>query len=87
MNILIVGSGGREHALGWKLKQSSQIKKIFFAPGNGGTDKLGTNINIKAHEINKLLSFAVENNIDVTIVGPEDPLSIGIVDLFESKSK
>jgi len=87
MNILIVGSGGREHALGWKLKQSPHTTKLFFAPGNGGTGELGININIKAHEINKLLSFAIENNIDVTIVGPEDPLSMGIVDLFESKNQ
>jgi len=83
MNILIIGSGGREHALGWKLKQSSQVTKLFFAPGNGGTDELGENVSIKADEIGKLLSFAEKNKIDLTVVGPEGPLSMGIVDLFE----
>lgn len=85
MNILIIGSGGREHALGWKLKQSPQVKKLFFAPGNGGTVKLGTNIDIKAREINKLLSFSIKNKIDLTVVGPDDPLALGVVDLFEKK--
>lgn len=85
MNILIVGSGGREHALGWKLKQSPQVGKIYFAPGNGGTHQLGENINIKAFEIEKLLQFCVKNKVDLTIVGPEDPLALGIVDLFEKK--
>lgn len=87
MKILIIGSGGREHAIGWKLKQSRLVDSLFFAPGNGGTSKLGTNINLKAHEIDKHLSFAVENKIDLTVVGPEEPLSLGIVDLFESKKQ
>ncbi|MDO8609750.1 MAG: phosphoribosylamine--glycine ligase [bacterium] len=82
-NILIIGSGGREHALGWKLSQSPKIGKIFFAPGNGGTRNIGENINIKAIEIDKLLDFVLKNKIDLTVVGPEDPLVIGIVDLFE----
>lgn len=87
MNILIIGSGGREHALGWKLKQSPKVKKIFFAPGNAGTAQLGENINIKAYEIDKLLSFAIENEIGLTVVGPDDPLALGIVDLFENKNQ
>jgi phosphoribosylamine--glycine ligase len=82
MNILIIGSGGREHALGWKLRQSPQVRKIYFAPGNGGTHELGQNINIKATDINALLTFVKINKVDLTIVGPEDPLSMGIVDLF-----
>jgi len=85
MNILIIGSGAREHALGWKIKQSPKVKKLFFAPGNGGTSQLGKNIDIKANEIDKLLLFVSQNKIDLTVVGPEDPLSLGIVDLFEKK--
>lgn len=87
MKILIIGSGGREHALGWKVKQSPLVKKIFFAPGNGGTVAIGKNIDIKVHEIDKLLAFAIERKIDFTIVGPEEPLSLGIVDLFENKKQ
>ncbi|MFH0773580.1 MAG: phosphoribosylamine--glycine ligase [bacterium] len=87
MKILIIGSGGREHALGWKLKQSTHATKLYFAPGNGGTVALGENINIKANEIDKLLSWAIENLIDLTVVGPEDPLSMGIVDLFEKNGQ
>ncbi len=84
-NILIVGSGGREHAVGWKLKQSSKVGKIYFAPGNGGTSQLGENVNIKASDINQLLQFAISHKIDLTVVGPEDPLSLGIVDHFKHK--
>lgn len=85
-SVLIIGSGGREHALGWKLKQSSQVDKIYFAPGNAGTQEIGENINIKTTEINKLLYFAQKNKIDLTLVGPEDPLAAGIVDLFEKNN-
>ncbi|MBI4973468.1 phosphoribosylamine--glycine ligase [Candidatus Roizmanbacteria bacterium] len=83
MNILIIGGGGREHALGWKLKQSSRVTKLFFAPGNGGTAQLGENVNINATNIHAILSYVQKNNIQLTVVGPEDPLSLGIVDLFE----
>ncbi len=86
MKILIIGSGGREHALGWKLKQSSSVEKIFFTPGNGGTMDIGENVNIKATDIKAILSFVLKNKIDLTVVGPEDPLSLGIVDLFDKKS-
>ncbi len=82
MEILIIGSGGREHALGWKLKQSNRVGKIYFAPGNGGTTQLGENVDIKASEIEKLLQFVLRNSIGLTIVGPEAPLALGIVDLF-----
>lgn len=82
MKILIIGSGGREHALGWKIKQSPLVKKIYFAPGNPGTKELGENIAIQVTDINKLLKFAKNNKIDLTIVGPETPLVLGITDIF-----
>ncbi len=84
MRILIVGSGGREHALAWKVAQSSRVSQVFVAPGNGGTaleNKVG-NIPIEATDIPALLSFAQKNQIALTIVGPEKPLELGIVDAF-----
>ncbi len=81
--ILIIGSGGREHALGWKLKQSPKIEKLYFAPGNAGTQNLGENVNIAADDIKNLFKFVKSNEIDLTVVGPEAPLALGIVDLFE----
>lgn len=81
-NILIIGSGGREHCLGWKLSHSAKVNKIFFAPGNGGTE---TNIPISMNDFYKLRQFA-EENFCLTVVGPEKPLALGIVDLF-SKGK
>jgi phosphoribosylamine--glycine ligase len=78
VNVLVVGSGGREHALGWKLSQSKQVSKVFFAPGNGGTKN---NIPIQVDEIDKLIEFATNNDC-FTVVGPEAPLSKGIVDKF-----
>lgn len=81
--ILIIGSGGREHALGWKLKQSPKVKELYFAPGNGGTQNLGKNIKIAADDIKNLLKFAKSNDIDLTVVGPERPLVLGIVDIFQ----
>lgn len=81
MNILIIGSGGREHALGKKI--ASPERKLYFAPGNAGTSAIGENIGIEVEEIEKLVDFAKENNIDFTIVGPELPLCQGIVDEFE----
>ena len=77
--MLIIGSGGREHALGWKFAKSSHINKIFFAPGNGGTS---ANINIQPNELDRLMSFAKKNDC-ISIVGPENPLAAGIVDLFQ----
>jgi phosphoribosylamine---glycine ligase len=85
MKILIVGSGGREHALAWKAKQSPKVQKVFVAPGNAGT-ALETgieNIDVAATDILKLLSFAKEEKIDLTIIGPEVPLTMGIVDSFQ----
>ena len=83
MKVLVVGGGGREHALVWKIAQSKRVKKILCAPGNAGIAKLAKCIPIGADEIDKLLAFAQDEKIDLTIVGPEDPLSKGIVDRFE----
>ena len=83
MKILIVGSGGREHAIGMKLLESPRTQELYFAPGNGGTAGIGSNIPIKADEIEKLKDFALREKIDLTIVGPEVPLMMGITDLFQ----
>ena len=85
MKVLLIGSGGREHALVWKIAQSHMVSKVYCAPGNGGTSLVAENINIKANDIDGLLEFAEENKIDLTIVGPEEPLVLGIVDSFEEK--
>lgn len=85
MKVLVIGSGGREHALCWKIAQSKKVSKIFCAPGNGGTEELAKNIDINPNEIDKLLDFALKESIDLTIVGPEDPLVRGIVDKFKEK--
>ena len=82
MKVLIIGSGGREHALAWKLSQEKVIEKIYAAPGNGGTAKIGTNVSISSEDIPSLLTFARDNKIDLTVVGPEAPLTLGIVDAF-----
>ncbi|OPX30557.1 MAG: phosphoribosylamine--glycine ligase [Candidatus Omnitrophica bacterium 4484_171] len=83
MKILIIGSGGREYALAWKIKQSPLVDKIYCAPGNGGTSLITENINIEASDINALFNFAGNKGIDLTVVGPEAPLAAGIVDRFE----
>lgn len=85
MQVLVVGSGGREHALAWKLKQSPKVDAVFVAPGNPGTAAIATNVAIKADDIEGLARFAAERAIDLTVVGPEVPLTMGIVDLFQSK--
>jgi len=82
MKVLVIGGGGREHALVWKIAQSPLVKQIFCAPGNPGTAELATNLPIKVEEIDKLLGFAKSEGIDLAVVGPELPLSLGIVDLF-----
>ena len=82
MKILVIGSGGREHALVWKLKQSSSVDRIFCAPGNAGTAAIAENVAVSATDLAQLLSFAKQNNVDLTVVGPDDPLAMGIVDLF-----
>lgn len=83
--VLLVGSGGREHALAWKLLQSPRLSKLFVAPGNAGTGLIAENIDIKATNIEGLLAFALKEKIDLTVVGPDDPLALGIVDIFQSK--
>lgn len=83
MNILIIGSGGREHALAWKISQSPKVKNVYCAPGNIGISKYATCVQINVNSVYKLLDFAMDMKIDLTIVGPEGPLSEGIVDLFE----
>ena len=82
MKILVIGSGGREHALAWKLKQSAGVDRIFCAPGNAGTAQIAENVAIAATDLSALVRFAKENNVDLTVVGPDDPLALGIVDLF-----
>jgi len=84
MKVFIIGSGGREHALAWKIKQSPLVDKIYCAPGNGGISLIAENINIDASDVNALLDFASSKEIDLTVVGPEVPLVAGIVDKFES---
>ncbi len=81
--ILIVGSGGREHAIGWKIAQSKRASDLYFAPGNAGTLELGTNVTISATDIPKLVEFAKKEKIDLTLALPDDPLALGIVDEFQ----
>jgi len=82
MNILIIGSGGREHAFGWKLKQSKKVKHLFFAPGNAGTAQIGTNLPAKVSEFQKIKTLALQNNIGLMLIGPEVPLVEGLHDFF-----
>jgi len=83
--VLIVGSGGREHAIAWKLGQSKRVGRIFCAPGNGGMSLSAKCIKIKAESVRALLDFAQRNKIDLTVVGPEQPLALGIVDEFQKR--
>ncbi|HPX60798.1 MAG TPA: phosphoribosylamine--glycine ligase [Deltaproteobacteria bacterium] len=84
MKVLVVGGGGREHALAWKIAQSPLVKKVYCAPGNPGTAAIAQNLDIKADDVGKLLEFAWNEQIDLTVVGPEQPLSLGIVDTFRN---
>lgn len=85
MKVLIIGSGGREHTLCLKVTDSIRVSQVFCAPGNAGTEKIAENIDIDANDVDKLLEFALKESIDLTIVGPEEPLVLGIVDRFEEK--
>lgn len=85
MNILIIGSGGREHVLAWKIKQSPRVQKIYCAPGNGGIADIAQCVDIQAGDTASLLRFAKDNAIDLTVVGPEAPLVAGIVNAFEQE--
>ena len=82
MNVLILGSGGREHTFAWKLSKSPLLKKLYIAPGNAGTDTLGENINIKANDFTAVKSLCLDKEINLVVVGPEDPLVNGIHDFF-----
>lgn len=85
MKILLLGSGGREHALAWKIAQSSKVEQLFIAPGNAGTAAVGTNVNIAATDFDALADFVVQQQVDMVVVGPEDPLVKGIYDDFLSR--
>src|SRR5512135_3171811 len=84
MNVLLIGSGGREHAIAWKLAQSRNLDKLFIAPGNPGTAQCGQNIPIGVCDFDKLLAFGRQNKVELVVVGPEDPLDAGVVDAFEA---
>ncbi len=84
MKVLVIGNGGREHALAWKLRQSSRVTQVFIAPGNAGTAEEGENVNIAANDIPGLIKFAQNNQIGLTVVGPEGPLVEGVVDAFQA---
>ena len=83
MKLLLLGSGGREHALAWKIAQSSKIEKLYIAPGNAGTRNVGENVAIKADDFEAIKKFVVENGINMVVVGPEDPLVKGVYDFFK----
>ncbi len=87
MKILLLGSGGREHALAWKIAQSEKCDKLYIAPGNAGTSGVGENVAIKADDFESLKAFAVENGVDMVVVGPEDPLVKGIYDDFKQDER
>jgi len=87
MNILILGSGGREHTIAWKIKQSSLLNKLFIAPGNAGTQEIGTNVAINPEDFDAVKNFVLSNKVEMVIVGPEAPLVKGIYDYFKNDSK
>ena len=87
MKILLLGSGGREHAIAWKLAQSQKLEKLFIAPGNAGTSEVGTNVPLKADDFDGIRQFVLENNVDMVVVGPEDPLVKGIYDYFKADTE
>jgi phosphoribosylamine--glycine ligase len=85
LKVLVVGGGAREHTLVWKLSQSPSAAEIFAAPGNAGTGLIARNIDIKPTDVDTLAHFAEERKIDITVVGPEAPLAVGIADLFQGR--
>lgn len=84
MNILLLGSGGREHAIAWKIAQSPKVDKLFIAPGNAGTAQVGTNVCLKADDFPAIKDFVLANNVNMVVVGPEDPLVKGVYDFFKN---
>ncbi len=87
MNILLLGSGGREHAIAWKIAQSPKVEKLFIAPGNAGTAQVGTNVNMKADNFEAIKDFVLANDVNMVVVGPEDPLVKGVYDYFKNDSQ
>ncbi len=87
MNILLLGSGGREHALAWKIAQSTKVSKLFIAPGNAGTATVGQNVDINANDFDALKRFVLDNDVQMVVVGPEDPLVNGIYDDFKNDAR
>ena len=87
MNILLLGSGGREHALAWKIAQSPKVEKLYIAPGNGGTLNVGENVNISANDFPALKQFVLNHNVNMVVVGPEDPLVNGVYDFFANDTE
>ena len=85
MNILLLGSGGREHALGWKMAQSPLLTQLYIAPGNGGTAEVGMNVDLNPNDFPSVISFIRSHAVDGVVVGPEDPLVNGIRDAIESE--
>ena len=87
MNLLLLGSGGREHAIAWKLTKSPRCSKLFIAPGNAGTSECGTNVNINPTDFDAIKKFCADENIEMVIVGPEEPLVKGIHDYFLNREE
>ena len=87
MNILLLGSGGREHALAWKIAQSPKVDKLYIAPGNAGTKEVGENVNIAVCDFDAIAAFVLANNVSMVVVGPEDPLVKGVYDYFAADEK
>ena len=87
MNILLLGSGGREHALAWKIAQSPKIEKLYIAPGNAGTKEVGENVNIAVCDFDAIAEFVLANNVSMVVVGPEDPLVKGVYDYFAADER
>src|SRR5205085_2547065 len=85
MKVLVVGKGGREHALVWKLARSPRADAVFCAPGNAGTARDGVNVPVEANDFAQLIAFVRKNDVGLTVVGPEEPLALGIVDAFQKE--
>lgn len=87
MKVLLLGSGGREHALAWKIAQSPRVEKLYIAPGNAGTGAVGENVPLKATDFDALKAFSLQNEVQMVVVGPEDPLVKGIYDSFKQDDR
>ena len=87
MKVLLLGSGGREHALAWKIKESERLTKLYVAPGNAGTEEVAENVDLKVTDFEALAAFVKEKDIDMLVVGPGDPLVEGVRDYFEADGR